>query len=74
MKIYIFEYIEKVSNNWHGGGGVVIIAKNMQEAKKLAEEEDSLEIIESDWEEVLTYRLLYKVNSRIFIFPDAGCC
>jgi len=33
MKIFVFNYIEKVSDNYHDGGGLVIIAKDIEHAQ-----------------------------------------
>ena len=30
MNIYIFEYVEKLTSNYHPQGGIVVIAENLE--------------------------------------------
>lgn len=71
MKLFIFNNVEKLTNNWHSEGGLVIIAESMERAIELAtkegvkftkEEIESCEVRDCSGEE------------DIFLFPDAGCC
>jgi hypothetical protein len=71
MKVFIWEYVGKCSDNYHSGGGVVVFAKDEESARQIANgvsgceikaEEKPDEVRESNGKE------------QIFIFPDAGCC
>lgn len=74
MKIYIFEYIEQVSGNFHSGGGLVIIAKDIEDAKKLISVDERIQPTEDEWLKVESYDLSENVESKFWVMPDAGCC
>ena len=74
MKIFIFEYIDKCSNNYHDGGGLVIIAKDTSHAKELIRKEPFIEVTVKEWEKVETFILLGNETPKIWTMPDAGCC
>jgi hypothetical protein len=79
MKIYIWTYLEGVTNNYHDGGGVVIITnRDPQEVWDDCREKPradfwgdcpELELPEAD--------IVYTVDAteeKIIVFPDTGCC
>jgi hypothetical protein len=76
MKVFIWERIEKLTDNWHTDGGLVVVAANLQRAVELAEAE-GVEFSKGDYDE-LTPSNLYNTDDsaeeKVFIFPDAGCC
>ena len=88
MKIFIFEYIEQLTNNYHSGGGLVVIAADKRDAKDNIEarndtirelerewdRDNIIEITDDEWLNVLEYDLAIDYGKRIFIFRDAGCC
>lgn len=76
MKIFIFQDVDKVSGNYHPEGGMVVIAESEEKAKKLiAEEDEWIELEDSDWENAEVYSLLDElVPPKVIVFPDAGCC
>ncbi len=74
MKIYVFEYLDQVSDSYHSSGGAVIVARDLRHAKKLVADTPYLEIYENDWKNAMVYELASNVEPRVFIFPDAGCC
>ena len=75
MKVFIFEYVEKLTGNYHEEGGLVVIAENETEARELIKTDQNIKISKEEWEEVIIYNLKDEtVLSRMFIFPDAGCC
>lgn len=73
MNVYIFEHIDKLTQNYHNEGGLVIIAKDKKSAKKLINTNTHIEVTAKEWENVI----IYSVNAteeKLYIFPDAGCC
>lgn len=73
MNIYIFEYENDITDNWHNGGGLAIVAKDTEQAQGLMDKERNREK-KLDFEKAIIYPLKGKHEPRIFIFPDAGCC
>lgn len=70
-KVYIWNQVSAVSDNYHPEGGVVIIAPSLDRARKLGEEtfagmkintKPSFSVPCSATEE------------KIYVFPNAGCC
>lgn len=74
MKMYVFQYNDQVSENYHSGGGLMVIAKNTEHVKELIEKEEYIKITNDEWQEVIVYELKEDEKPRIFVFPDAGCC
>lgn len=74
MKIFIFQSVDQCSYNYHSGGGVVIIANNIEEAKKMADEKEYIELTDDDWNKAESFDLLKNEKPNIWIMPDAGCC
>lgn len=74
MKMFIFKYIDQVSGNYHTEGGLMVVAEDKEAVQKLIENEEYIEITEEEWEQVVIYDLKNEEESKIFVFPDAGCC
>ncbi len=75
MKIFIFEEVEELTDRYHPGGALVVIAENETEARELIKTDQNIKLSKEEWEEVIIYNLKDEtVLSRMFIFPDAGCC
>lgn len=70
MKIFIFEYVENLTTNYHSGGGLAVVAADRAAVERIA----TASGLVLDWEEVVEYDLREVVEERMFIFPDAGCC
>jgi hypothetical protein len=86
MKIWIFNYIDELTENYHGSGGLVVIAKNESARDKLInankdefnhcwrDEEAPYPIIsKEEMEKVICFEC-DATEEAIFVFPDAGCC
>jgi hypothetical protein len=73
MRVYIWERIQELTDNYHSDGGLVVVAANLQRAIELAEAEG---VTFSDKETIPTinYSVVADVEEKVFIFPDAGCC
>lgn len=75
MKVFIFQYVGKVSGNYHPEGGLVIIAKDINRVKEMIAEQDVIELTEDDYNDVIELPLENKnTTEEIYTFPDAGCC
>lgn len=74
MKMFIFEYLNQVSPNYHPEGGLVVIAKDKEQVIELIKKYGNIEITKEEWEEVIIYELKHNEEPRVFVFPDAGCC
>jgi UDP-N-acetylmuramate-alanine ligase len=74
MKLFVFQYIGQVSENYHSGGGLAIVANDEEHVKELVQKEEYIEVSEKDWEQVVIYNISDNTEAKIFVFPDAGCC
>ena len=74
MKMFVFEYIDQVSPNYHPEGGLMVIAKDKEQVEELIKEVGDIEIANEEWEKVITYELKNDEQPKVFVFPDAGCC
>ena len=69
-KVFIWNIVADLTNNYHSSGGLVVIADNLEDAKILAMEQD----VKFDDETPTVYELKDTVEDEVYIFPDAGCC
>lgn len=74
MKMFVFEYIDKVSDRYHSEGGLMVVAKDKEQVVELIEEYGDIEITKEEWKNVIIYELSKDEEPKVFIFPDAGCC
>ena len=74
MKMFVFEYIDQVSPNYHPEGGLMVIAKDKEQVEELIKEVGDIEITNKEWEKVITYELKNDEQPKVSVFPDAGCC
>ena len=74
MKMFVFEYINQVSPNYHTEGGLMVIAKDKEQVIQLIEDYGNIEIDKEEWADVIIYELKNNEEPRVFVFPDAGCC
>lgn len=74
MKIFIFEEIEQLTYNYHSGGGLVVVAQDQVHAKELVSADSNIVLDKKDWSAAKIYDVRGKVESTMYIFPDAGCC
>lgn len=71
MKIFIWERLENVSDNWHREGGLVIVAETLDEAKALVANNEYIKI---DKAPDYVYEISKEATKRFIVFPDSGCC
>ena len=84
MRLYIWDYVSPVSVNWHSGGAVLVVAKDVKDARKQWSEYVAEYREDPYWEALVDgaldgdpdtiYRLDKRVEPKVTVFPDAGCC
>ena len=74
MKVFIWERVDKCTNNYHRAGGVVAIAETEEEARALANQEDGCSIDPKENPTVAIDCLNPYEQKKAYVFPDAGCC
>ncbi len=84
MKIFIFQEVKLLTDNFHSNGGLVIVAKDLESALNLAKNYDGgytwqddknpIKLNEEEIKNVISYDLVGEHEEKLFIFPDAGCC
>lgn len=76
MKVFIWNSINELTDNYHSDGGLVVVAKDLERAHELARNE-GVTFSEGDYDELtptIEYNTDDSAEERVFIFPDAGCC
>lgn len=71
-KIWIFEYLDKVSDSYHGYGGLIVIAKDLESAKLEVGKHNDVEVPDEEWDEAIQGST--SLSKRVIAFPNAGCC
>ena len=72
MKVFIWQRVEKCSDNFHEEGGVVVFADSEARARELANQQPGCAIRADEMPDEV--RDVAKGAERVFIMPDAGCC
>lgn len=66
MRSFVWQRIDKLTDNYHEDGGLLIIAESLEKAYAM---EPSALGIKPDFDYECEDQLVKKI-----IFPDAGCC
>lgn len=75
MKVFVWQYVDGVSQSYHDGGGTVVFAKDLQRARELLQEAGGVQKNCGAFKEEPDYEAsVYGQEEKVFIFPDAGCC
>jgi hypothetical protein len=77
MKAYIWKVWEGLTGNYHSGGGCLVIAENVGQARALLATTSGVSMkCKALYEDpCLVLDLVGKLpESKVIIFPDAGCC
>jgi hypothetical protein len=76
MTLFVWNYVDYATGNWHAGGGIVVIAHDIERARALialetSDAEKPCEALSTppDFECACSCEREY-----IAIHPDAGCC
>lgn len=73
MKVFVWEYINQLTDNYHSGGGLVVVADNLADATFLAENE-GVTFAQEEINTFIEYKTDDSAVEKVFIFADAGCC
>lgn len=73
MKVFVWQYINQLTDNYHSDGGLVVVAKDLERAHELARNE-GVEFSEGELTPTIEYNTDDSAEEKVFIFPDAGCC
>lgn len=74
MKVFVWEYVDSVSNNYHSEGGLLVVAKDEDRARELIENHPHACVTDDEWRDVIIINAEEGEQERIIAFPDAGCC
>ena len=67
MKVFVWERIDKCSDNYHEEGGVVVFAENEARARQIANEIPDCNIRDDEGPDYI--RNVTGKQERVFIFP-----
>ena len=74
MKIFIFQYIHKLTGAYHSGGGLVVIARDKNHVLELISNDESIKLEDNYWNQCESYNIDDNAEAKVYIFPDKGCC
>ena len=79
-KLYVYEYVDGLTQSYHGGGGLMILtagdpqeALNAQRAAEYAKYDDEPFLTELP-EPTRVIEVVDTEADAVFEFPDEGCC
>lgn len=72
MKVFVWKYLDQVSCSYHTEGGLMVVAENLEDAVRLAEQDNSVVVGEVLPDYV--YDTSDTATPVVVVFPDAGCC
>lgn len=73
-RIYIFESVDGITDEYHDGGGLAIVTATGDPQKVFRDAHPNLEPDFANAELTATYVVADNEEGRIFVFPDRGCC
>lgn len=71
MKVFIWDYIRELTDNYHPDGGLVVIAENLENAIQLATLSG---VVFNNELPVQELPVPEGTEAKVYVFPDAGCC
>ena len=85
MNIYVWEYVPKVTSNYHDGGGGLIVAKSLDDAQDVwgaytarLEEEEGSEAPSAyalkEYAPDHSWPTADAAKPKVLVFEDSGCC
>lgn len=70
MKLFVFDELDGLTNNYHDGGGLIVVAKSLAGAKKV-----NPNIGDAKPDKVFDLAEKHESDAGYeVVFPDAGCC
>lgn len=73
-RMYIFEYVDGITDNYHNGGGLAIITKSGDPVQVFRDANPDLDPDFANEDAPASYQVPDDTEERIFVFPDVGCC
>jgi hypothetical protein len=73
VKIFVWVFVDKLTDNWHSGGGLVVVAEDEAAARASLLVDNAVDL-SADKAPDHVYELAGVAEPKFFIFPDAGCC
>jgi hypothetical protein len=82
MKMFVFEYVDELTNSYHSGGGLAVVAEDMEHVDSLLVEASSehwssdanVRMTDDERSRAIVYELAGLEEPRVFVFPNTGCC
>jgi hypothetical protein len=71
MKVFVWNDVAELTNNWHSDGGLVVFAGTEERARELATAE-GVKFQEKDLPDDV--RVVVGGAEAVYIMPNAGCC
>lgn len=71
MKVFVWDSIAMLTDNYHSGGGLVIFAETEERAYELGRE-NGVTFNQSDTP--CDVRVVEGGSEIVYVMPDAGCC
>ncbi len=72
MKVFVWNYVSQVSDNYHSGGGLVVFAESETRARELANLDHGVNLLATEMPDDV--RVVEGGQEAVYIMPDAGCC
>lgn len=76
MRMFIWESVDGLTDNWHDGGAAVVVAPDLERARErlraTARKPEACEAFTTDPDRV--FDLSGTPAEEVFIFANAGCC
>lgn len=73
-RIFIFEYVDGITDQYHDGGGLAIITASGDPVQLFRDAYPDLDPDFAGADQPVSYILADNIEERIFVFPDVGCC
>lgn len=73
MKVFVWNRIRDVSDNYHSEGGLVVFAADEERARIIANETDCVSLSDSEIPNKVV-DVAGTTEESVHTFPDAGCC
>jgi len=74
MHIFIFDWVNHVTNHYHENGSLAIIASDIDHAKMIVSENADIKLTDKEWASWCSYPLEWSHTPRYWVFPNNGCC
>lgn len=71
MKVFVWDNLSRVSDNYHSDGGLVVFAETLERARELATERG---VTFKEGEEVDDVRVVDGGSEVVYVMPNSGCC